>query len=201
MRYDSGHVRATFPVQCNLEALEIRLIASLPAADRGRLADVLGVLDYRVAGAVTGAALIESHVARAPRMSWAVFLYGEPVGAFALVPYQERPGALQTSTYLAHSVRGAGVNLALKRATVLASRRAHQDVYSSIAEGNARSLAAASKLFLSYEPGLVFEVTAGRTAWLFELSDTSSILSPGPVASGLVDALAQAMGARTLKVA
>jgi hypothetical protein len=38
-------------------------------------------------------------------------------------------------------------------------------------------------------------------AWLFELSDTSSILSPGPVASGLVDALAEAMGARTLQVA
>lgn len=190
-----------FPVRRSLEAIEIRLIASLPAADRHHLEDVLGVLDYRVAGAATGAELIESHVTRAPDMSWAVFLKGEPVGAFALVPYLERPGAVQTSTYLAHSVRGAGVNLALKRATVLASRRAHHDVYSSIAEGNARSLAAASKLFLSYEPSLVFEVTSGRRAHLFELSDRSLILSPGLVASGLVDALAEAMDARTLQVA
>lgn len=190
-----------FPEQRDPEALEIRLMASLPGAERGRLADVLGVLDYRVAGAVTGAELIESHVARARRLSWAVFLHGEPVGAFALVPYLERPGAVQTSTYLAHCVRGAGVNLALKRATVLASRRAHHDVYSSIAEGNTRSLAAASKLFLSYEPALVFERTAGRTAWLFELSDESAVLSPGPVSARLAARPAEAMGARTLQVA
>jgi hypothetical protein len=194
-------VTTLIPAQHNRGISEVRLIAALDQAARTDLADTLGVLDYPVSRASTAHALIDSHLAGAPDFSWGIYRSGEPVGVFALPPYPDRPGAVKTSTYLAPWARGAGLNLALKRATVLAARAGGLDVYSSIAEGNRRSLAAASKLFVSYEPALVFEPHAERMAWLFELSDRAAELTPGPVNTALMDALSHAIGTLTLRAA
>jgi len=194
-------VTTLIPAHASLEISEVRLIAGLNHAARTHLADTLGVLDYPVSRASSAHTLIESHRAGAPELSWGIYRSGEPVGVFALPPYQDRPGAAKTSTYLAPWARGAGLNLELKRATVLAARAGGLDVYSSIAEGNRRSLAAASKLFVSYEPVLIFEPHADRMAWVFDLSDPAAELTPGPVNTALMDALSHAISTLTLKAA
>lgn len=180
---------------------QVRLIRTLDRAARASLAESLGVLDYPVSGASTAGALIDSHRAEAPDFSWAIYQSGKPAGVFALPPYRDRPGAAKTSTYLAPWARGAGLNLALKRATVLAARPSGLGVYSSIAEANHRSLAAASKLFVAYEPTLVFEPNAGRMAWIFTLTDRAAELTPGPVSTALMHAVSQAIGTLSLKAA
>ncbi len=182
-------------------AAEVRLISALDHATRADLVESLGALDYPVSGASTASALVESHLAHAPDFSWSIHQAGRPAGVFALLPYRDRPNAVKTSTYLAPWSRGSGLNLALKRATVLAARAGHVEVYSSIAEANRRSLAAASKLFLSYEPTLVFEPTAERMAWIFNLSDPRAELTPGPVSIALMDAISRASGTLSLKAA
>lgn len=199
--HDSVLVTSLIPAHPDRVASEVRLIASLDHPARTHLADTLGALDYPVSRASSARALIDSHLAGAPRFSWGIYRSGEPVGVFALPPYRDRPGAAKTSTYLAPWARGTGLNLALKRATVLAARASGLDVYSSIAEGNRRSLAAASKLFVSYEPALVFEPHAERMAWIFDLTDRAAELTPGPVSTALMDALSHTLSNVSLKAA
>jgi hypothetical protein len=194
-------VTTLIPAHPNRVATEVRLIRALDRGARAELAGRLGALDYPVSGASTASDLVESHLARAAAFSWGIYQSGRPAGAFALLPSADRPGARKTSTYLAPWARGAGLNLALKRATVLAARASGVDVYSSIAETNRRSVAAASKVFVSYEPTLVFEPDAERMAWIFRLSDLTAELTPGPVCTALMDALSEAFGTLTLKAA
>ncbi|WP_066594633.1 hypothetical protein [Cryobacterium arcticum] len=180
---------------------DIRLLTSLDESERDGLATALGALDYPVAGVATGHLLIESYLRRAPDRAWALFRGDEPVGAFAVVPYLELPGTQQTSTYLVPSVRGTGLNTAVKRATIVAARAHAVPLYSSIHHANARSLAATRGLFVSIDPVKVFEHSTGRLAWRFDLGDPWAQLAAGPAHPILEETVAGAFHAPSQQAA
>ncbi|WEO78797.1 hypothetical protein BJQ94_07140 [Cryobacterium sp. SO2] len=173
----------------DLVALELRLLSALDAVARDAVGCTLGELDYPVAAAPTGSALVQSYLLRAPESSWALWHNGAPAGVFAVVPYLELAGAHQTSTYLAPGARGSGLNAAVKRAAIVAARASSLSLYSSVHHANARSVAATRRLFTAIDPTKVFEHTAGRLAWRFDLSDPWARLADGPVHADLVDTL------------
>ena len=181
--------------------VDLRLLSSLDRAARDRVGSALGELDYPVAGAPTGASLLDSHLRRAPDRAWALFRGGEPAGVFAVVPYLELPGTQQTSTYLAHSARGTGLNTAVKRAAILAARAGSLPLYASVHHTNTRSLAATRRLFVLIEPVMVVEHTAGRLAWRCELSDPWAQLTDGPVHQDLVQQFGAAFRRPALQAA
>ncbi|TFD87144.1 hypothetical protein E3T61_14985 [Cryobacterium lactosi] len=169
--------------------VDLRLLSSLDVATLDTVGGTLGELDYPVAGAPTGRALVDSYLRRAPDSAWALFRGGAPAGVFAVVPYLELAGTMQTSTYLAHAARGTGLNTAVKRAAITAARTGSLPLYSSVHHANTRSLAATRRLFVSIEPVQVAERMTGRLAWRFELSDPWAQLTNGPVHQGLIDQL------------
>lgn len=182
-------------------AVDLRLLSSLNPATLDTVGSTLGELDYPVAGAPTGPTLLDSYLRRAPDSAWALFRGGDPAGVFAVVPYLELPGTLQTSTYLAHSARGTGLNTAVKRAAITAARAGSLPLYSSVHHTNTRSLAATHRLFVSIAPVQVVEHTTGRLAWRFELSDPWAQLTDGPVHPDLVDQLGAAFRQPALQAA
>ena len=172
--------------------VDLRLLSSLDRATVDLVGGTMGELDYPVAGAPTGPALLESYLRRAPDRAWALFLGGDPTGVFAVVPYPELTGTWQTSTYLSHPARGTGLNTAVKRAAIMAARAGSLPLFSSVHHANTRSLAATRRLFVSIEPVKVVEHTTGRLAWRFELSDPWARLTDGPVHPDLIEQLGAA---------
>ena len=181
--------------------VDLRLVSSLDRATLHAVGSTLGELDYPVAGAPTGQALLDSYLRRAPDRAWALFRGGEPAGVFAVVPYLELAGTWQTSTYLTRSARGTGLNTTVKRAAILAARAGALPLYSSVHHANTRSLAATRRLFVSIEPVRVVEHSTGRLAWRFELSDPWAQLTEAPAHPDLVEQLGAAFRQPALQAA
>lgn len=126
----------------------------LPVVDLGRLSDVLSdevVAGFMGASACGSLELLRRAAAR-HRMGQSLQLailgrLGGPIGRCGLLPYRGLPGWLQTVTYLAPAYWGGSTNRLVKHLLAeIAYALGHRHVIMSVAVGNLRSIAAATRL-------------------------------------------------------